>query len=493
MKNRIRFYNTIYFRVILVFGIVFSVLLILVGVVFMQIYSGNVISDYKKQLCADAEQIASNVSDYSMNDEPEEYLNYMDAASAILESQAVDVWVLPNYKSNVRLGSRYVNVRIRLKKLSKGMRKVVLKVIREGGSHANQGYDDIYETDMIRAAAPVYDAGGRMVGVVLLNSVAGSRIDVINSCKRIIIISMLIAWVVSFLVAIFLTRQITVPISRIRQTALTLASGDYDVKTNLSSGGEFGQLGEAMDILSVKLSENERIRDEIEQGRMDFFANVSHELRTPITVIRGYAESLADGYVTDKEKISHSLQRMLLECKTMERLVGDLLTLSKMQNPDFVIEKEPISVTQIFEDVIRSAKVLSIKKNIEIEYHSDDEYAFMMGDYDRLRQMFMIIMDNAIKFSHDGGRVEINISVKDKLKVSIKDYGVGISEEVLPNIFEKFYKSKLRMNEKGSGLGLMIAKQIAVKHDGDISVVSEEGKGSCFMFEFDKIEPPSDM
>ena len=471
MKKGIRFYNTIYFRMLVIFGVVFSVLLVLVGVVFMEIYSESVIRDYEKQLITESEEIAYNVEDYAINDEPSEFVNYMDAVTSMLESQMVDVWILPNYKSDNRLKKRYTNVSVKYKQLSKGMKKTV---------------------KYIYAAAPVRDGGGRVIGVVLLNGIAKSRVDVINRCKSIIIMSLFIAWVVSFFIALFFARQISYPITKIRETANRLAKGEYSIQTGIGARGELGELEDTIDILSDKLAENERIRDGIERSRMDFFANVSHELRTPITVMRGYAESLADGYVTDKEKISYSLQRMLSECSTMERLVGDLLTLSKMQNPDFEVDKEPVSVVQIIEDVIRSARVLCKEKDIEIKFDADDPYHFMLGDYERLKQMFMIIIDNAIKFSDKGGKVEIGIENADRMRISIRDYGVGIAEDMIPNIFDKFYRSKLRMNEKGSGLGLMIARQIAIKHGGSIEVESKLGEGSCFIFEFDGAEPPED-
>lgn len=492
MKKRIRFYNTIYFRVLLIFGIVFSVLLLLVGVVFMEIYSESVIRDYEEQLITESEEIAYNVEDYAINEEPSEFVNFMDAATSMLESQMVDAWILPNYKSDNRLKKRYTNVSVKYKQLSKGMKKTVKYVFENNESAVNQSYDEIYETDLIYAAAPVHDGGGRVIGVVLLNGIAESRINVINRCKSIIIMSLFIAWVVSFLIALFFARQISYPITKIRETANRLANGEYSIKTGINARGELGELEDTIDILSDKLAENERIRDRIERGRMDFFANVSHELRTPITVMRGYAESLADGYVTDKDKISYSLKRMLSECSTMERLVGDLLTLSKMQNPDFEVDKEPVSVVQIIENVIRSARVLCKEKNIEIKFNADDPYYFMLGDYDRLKQMFMIIVDNAIKFSDEGGKVEINIENADRMRISIRDYGVGIAEDMIPNIFDKFYRSKLRMNEKGSGLGLMIARQIAIKHGGSIEVESKLGEGSCFTFEFDGAESPED-
>jgi signal transduction histidine kinase len=222
--------------------------------------------------------------------------------------------------------------------------------------------------------------------------------------------------------------------------------------------------------------------------RLDFFANVSHELRTPITVIRAYAETLADGVIKDEEKIVQYYGRMLSECKSMERLVGDLLTLSKMQNPDFAIEKEPVNLLQVFEDIIRSAGTIAEKKNITIVVVKDDPVSMILGDYDRLRQMFMVILDNAIKFSEENKTVHIKISKSDKIKVSIRDEGVGIEALDINNIFEKFYKSNLRQNASGTGLGLAIAKQIAIKHEGNIEVYSTLGVGSEFVFIFPPYE-----
>ena len=116
------------------------------------------------------------------------------------------------------------------------------------------------------------------------------------------------------------------------------------------------------------------------------------------------------------------------------------------------------------------------------------EPIMMFGDYDRLRQLFINIIDNAIKFSNPQGRIWIKIDAKEDIKVSIKDEGCGITKEQIPNIFDKFYKSKLRQNEHGSGLGLVIAKSIVEKHSGKIEVESEAGKGTVFTFFFEKIK-----
>lgn len=491
MKRK-RISGKLYFRFFCIYGITSSVLVLLIGVVFFRLYSKNVLDSFKLQLQTDAQEIANSVADYALQDEYDGFLDYVDAVQALLNSQKVDVWIMPHYKSDNRLKDKYANTAIRFKNLSHGMKKVMKKVYSKAVVSGNSSYDEIYDEEMIRAGAPIFDAGGNVLGGVLLNGMASGRIEVINRGKEIIVVSLIFSWVISIFISLLLSGRLSGPISRIRKTAILLADGDYDAKTGLHMAGEIGELAETVDILSCRLSENERIREEIEQGRMDFFANVSHELRTPITVMRGYTETLADGVVTDPDRVKHTYERMLKECSGMERLVGDLLTLSKMQNPDFVLEKEPVSVVQILEEVVRSAKVLSEKKNISIHFEYNDEYCFMMGDYDRLRQLFLIILDNAVKFSEENSSVDISVQKADRLTVTIRDYGIGIEQDMLDNIFEKFYRSKLRMNEKGSGLGLVIAKQITMKHGGNIEVSSKPGEGSTFTITFDGVNAPEE-
>lgn len=493
-KQRLRFYNKLYFRFLCILGVAFSVLVVLIGIVFMRLYDQNVFGQYTSQLKDDAGEIADKIEEYVISNESSQYLNYMDAIESVLDSQMVDVWVMRYNKAVNKLPGKYVNVSLKYSDFSDGMKEIMKAVYRQDVILSNRSYDEIYDTELIRAASPIHDSGGNIIGGVLLNGVTQSRHDIIDGGKRIVIFAMLVAWVISIILAAFLARPLSDPISRIRCTALKLVNGKYMVKTGIKRrSGEIGELAETIDVLSDRLAENEEARNEIERGRMDFFANVSHELRTPITVIRGYTETLADGYVTDPEKLTHTFGRMLKECSGMERLVGDLLTISKVQNPDFEIAKEPVSVVQIFEDVTRSARILSEKKHIGINVIEDDQYGFMLGDYDRLRQMFLVIMDNAIKFSNDNSSIEVNIHREDnRLIISIRDNGVGIPEDVLPNIFNKFYKSKLQMNDKGSGLGLVIARHIAARHGGTIEVESKEGKGSCFTFTFDSIDPPEE-
>ena len=490
MQKKIRFYNKLYFRFFCIFGITSSVLVLLVGVVFFRLYSRNTIHEFREQLEIDAGEIADKVEEYSESGEKNGYSDYMDATQALLESQNVDVWIMPYYKSINHLRSAYTNSNLKYKELSKGMSRVMKRVYTKDGVYSNYGYDDMYDEELIRAGAPVHDSGGNVIGGVLLNANYAKRVETVDNVEKTVFIALLSAWFVSMCISFLLSKQLSGPISKIGRTARILAEGAYETKTGVSVSGEIGELAETVDVLSDRLAENEKIRKEIDRSRMDFFANVSHELRTPITVMRGYTETLNDGIITDNDKIKNMYERMLNECKGMERLVGDLLTLSKMQNPDFMLNLEPVSLVQIFENAVKSARILSEKKNITIRMEYNDEYCFMSGDYDRLRQMFLIILDNAIKFSHENSYIDIKLEKGEKLKASIKDYGIGIDEDMLPYIFEKFYKSKLQMNEKGSGLGLVIAKEIAARHNGKVEVYSKPGEGTRFTFTFDSIEPP---
>lgn len=490
MQKKIRFYNKLYFRFFCVFGITSSVLVLLVGVVFFRLYSRNTIHEFREQLEIDAGEIADKVEEYSESGEKNGYSDYMDATQALLESQNVDVWIMPYYKSINHLRSAYTNSNLKYKELSKGMSRVMKRVYTKDGVYSNYGYDDMYDEELIRAGAPVHDSGGNVIGGVLLNANYAKRVETVDNVEKTVFIALLSAWFVSMCISFLLSKQLSGPISKIGRTARILAEGAYETKTGVNVSGEIGELAETVDVLSDRLAENEKIRKEIDRSRMDFFANVSHELRTPITVMRGYTETLNDGIITDNDKIKNMYERMLNECKGMERLVGDLLTLSKMQNPDFMLNLEPVSLVQIFENAVKSARVLSEKKNITIRMEYNDEYCFMSGDYDRLRQMFLIILDNAIKFSHENSYIDIKLEKGEKLKASIKDYGIGIDEDMLPYIFEKFYKSKLQMNEKGSGLGLVIAKEIAARHNGKVEVYSKPGEGTRFTFTFDSIDPP---
>ncbi|MEG2512630.1 MAG: ATP-binding protein [Acetivibrio sp.] len=468
--------HSLFFRIYLYFAIILAVFAILIGIIFVNLYTNNIMESYEQQLKNQGEQLSNNIATYVNNNDSANYSSYILSWQEILLIENTDIWIVPNPDNP--MNSAFSNVVLDNVTLTKDMTKVLNSAFHNK-VQVISSYDAMYGKTMMRLATPIRDRGGNVIGAVLLNTFVERQNEIIQSSQNLILVSAVVSFLIAFILAYLFARQISHPILTIRSTALRLAEGRYQEKTGIHRKDELGELSNTIDILSDRLAENEEMR-------MDFFANVSHELRTPITVIRGYTETLNDGIVTNPEKTKQYYGRILNECKSMERLVGDLLTLSKMQNPDFAVSKEPVNLVQIFEDILRSTSVIAGKKGITFSFQKDSDSVMMSGDYDRLRQLFIIIIDNAIKFSGENSTIYLKLCDTNPLEVIIRDEGVGIAPEELPNIFDKFYKSKLRQNATGSGLGLVIAKQIVLKHEGEITVDSQPGEGTSFHFFFHK-------
>lgn len=479
-ENKIRVYNRLFFKLYLNYAIMLLVTAVMICLIFMRLYEDATKRNHKDQVYKQALAISDMITSDFIN--VQNYDSFLEDIDQMQRANGLDIWTISNPNAVLPMDERMETTSY--DELSVGYREytqLVDSAFRNVTKY-DIADDEIYQTETITMAVPIKGVNQEVVGALLLKSPVKGLTEIIDDSLSLIVISSIVALAISFIIIIVFATELSLPITRMRATALELAAGNYHTKTGIKRNDEIGDLATTVDILSEKLLENDIQRKNLDQMRLDFFANVSHELRTPITVLRAYTETLVDGVVQDKDKVAQYYDRMLSECKTMERLVGDLMLLSKMQNPDFAIEKEPVNLLQVFDDIIRSAGAIAEKKYIRIEVDKDSEILMVHGDYDRLRQMFMIILDNAIKFSEENKTVHIKLSKADKIRVSIRDEGIGIEPNDLPNIFEKFYKSNLRQNASGTGLGLAIAKQIAMKHGGNIEASSVLGEGSTFSF-----------
>lgn len=484
-KNKSRARNLLFFKVYINYAVILTLMAVLIGLIFMNLYENNTKENYQNKLKKQAESISKKLSERIINNDDASYLEYLELLEE-MDTDKPDIWTISNQGAANPMDRKLQNINLEDVKLSEDCVDVIEAAFQGITMYASGYYEEFGGNSAILGRAVIVN--GEVVGAILLRSSIADQEEILQSSMYLIFLSVGVALFISVIIAILFAKGLSAPILKMRNTALELADGKYGSKTDIIRKDEIGDLARTIDILADELKANELERLDREQARVDFFANVSHELRTPITVIRAYAESLVDGVITDQDKVDQYYQRILTECKGMERLVGDLLILSKMQNPDFVVETEPVNIMQVFDDLTRSVHAISIEKNIEIQITKDRTSYMMMGDYDRLRQMFLIILDNAIKFSEENSSIYINLTKMDKLKISIRDEGVGISADDLPSIFDKFYKSKLKQNANGSGLGLAIAKQIALKHGGNIEVFSTVGVGTEFVFHFQGLE-----
>ncbi|KPL60901.1 two-component system histidine kinase PnpS [Rossellomorea vietnamensis] len=226
----------------------------------------------------------------------------------------------------------------------------------------------------------------------------------------------------------------------------------------------------------------------LEQMRKDFVANVSHELKTPITSIKGFSETLLDGAMDDPETMKSFLDIILKESDRLQSLIQDLLELSKIEKQGFQLFIEEVEVTGLIEDVLPILKEKAKPKDISLQADFESKGIAEVDSY-RLKQVFINLISNAIAYTPKGGNVSVTVTEdRDKVYVQVKDNGMGISQEELPRIFERFYRvDKARSrNSGGTGLGLAIVKHIIEAHEGDIEVESELDKGTTFTVTLNK-------
>jgi len=227
----------------------------------------------------------------------------------------------------------------------------------------------------------------------------------------------------------------------------------------------------------------------LEKIRQDFVANVSHELRTPLTTIKGYVETLLEGALKE-EVASQFVQVIKRHTDRLTKIVEDLLMLSKIESKEFQLKMEVISLRDLIDDVIDFVKEPAEKKKISISQSAIPPSLAVEADRNYLEQISINLLDNAIKYTPEGGRITISVIEKDQREVlvSVQDTGIGIPKEDLPRIFERFYRvDKGRSQELGgTGLGLSIVKHLVQAHGGKVWVDSQPGKGSTFYFTLPK-------
>lgn len=219
----------------------------------------------------------------------------------------------------------------------------------------------------------------------------------------------------------------------------------------------------------------------LEQMRKDFVANVSHELRTPITSIKGFAETMLEDEL-DKQLEQHFLSIIHKESHRLQLLIQDLLDLSKLEKADFHLNYQTIHVDHLIRESVEMAKVQAKEKSIALMISGENELV-LSADYDRLKQVILNLIYNAINYTPNGGKVTVAAyNSSGYIKIEVSDTGMGIAPEALPRIFERFYRvDKARSrNTGGTGLGLSITKHIVEAHDGQIFVDSVVNQGSTF-------------
>lgn len=268
---------------------------------------------------------------------------------------------------------------------------------------------------------------------------------------------------------IFFIRSIVLPVSQISATAGKFAKGDFSVRIANRSDDEIGDLCEVINSMADELSKTEAMKNE-------FISSVSHELRTPLTAIKGWAE-IMNTDENDFETNRKGLNVIISETERLSQMVEELLDFSRMQSGRFTLKMDTMDILAELGEAVLIYQERGRQAGVTIHYTEPDMLPFVLGDKNRLRQLFINIIDNAIKYSDKGGNVTVSAFERDyKIVITVTDDGCGISSEDLPKIKTKFYKAN--HTRRGSGIGLAVADEIAQMHHGTLDISSIEGEGT---------------
>ncbi|MBI1806606.1 MAG: HAMP domain-containing protein [Ignavibacteria bacterium] len=284
---------------------------------------------------------------------------------------------------------------------------------------------------------------------------------------------------------IIVSKQLARPIKEMADIAGQIRSGNLGRRIPIRSRDEFGKLGENLNSMMDKLNEDIATLKKLERVRTEFLGNVSHELRTPIFAIQGMLETLLQGAIDDEEVNRDFLQRALHNTQNLNTLLGDLIEISRIESGDMKMSFRYFSVREFLEHIVTEMQPPAKYKNITLSFELHEEPIDAFGDKERLKQVMVNLIDNAIKYNQPNGHVTVFYQkIHSGIRISVRDTGMGIPEEHLPRVFERFYRvDKERSREAGgTGLGLAIVKHIVEAHGSKVEVQSEVGKGSTFSF-----------
>ncbi len=478
MKSKLAIRLAIYFSaVLLLFALV-------VGSIFTTLFQNQTLSIYKENMEKEARAIADTVSAMSeqMAMGPMGRQGGYGAYLRVLEDMvAGEVWIVDE-GLGVTMNPGKQGQTILDKNFSPDVERMVRQVM-EGESVFSEAFESIFEAPTLTVGVPL-ENNGIIIGALLLHEPVEGGTQGATYGLRILGISLVAALFLSILLALLLAKGFAKPLIDISEVVQKMKAEEYGVKTGIHRKDEIGELAITIDLLGDRLEESRKSQEQLEQMRKDLVANISHELRTPVTVLRGSLEALMDGVVESEEQVSSYHQQMLKDTLYLQRLVDDLLDFTRIQNPGFSLEEAPVDWNELCEDAAHTVQRLAEAKGIHVAYDIVSSPALILGDYGRLRQLLLILLDNAIKFTPSGGKVGLSL-LEDQLWVW--DEGSGIREENLTHIFDRFYKEKTSENLQGTGLGLAIAKEIAERHGMKLSAENNPGRGSKFILYFGRV------
>lgn len=337
------------------------------------------------------------------------------------------------------------------------------------------GKDTITGERVISVSTPLYNSEGKLTGFFRFVTSMERADKTITTFSLLFLLAAAIIFLLIILTNVYFIRTIVTPVRRINETARKIAAGKYGEQIQDTYNDEIGELAETINFMSVEIGRSEQVKN-------DFISSVSHELRTPLTAINGWAETLSDN-MESPAILKRGLTVITKEAANLKAMLDELLDFSRMQSGRLVVHFGQVNVGDEVEDVIFSFSETLKQDDFAVNFENKLGDTWISADRARLRQVFVVLIDNARKHSHEGKYLDITLEESffregdPCVMLTFRDHGAGIPEDELPHVTEKFYKGSSK--RPGSGIGLAVAKEIITLHDGSLLIRNaEEGTGT---------------
>ncbi|ANU23388.1 sensor histidine kinase [Planococcus donghaensis] len=440
-------------------------ILLPLGFIVNQIFSGFYFSKVQEEVEEASERYANSIDSLD-----EQQFELFELLASVTEQEIIIV----DEQGVVVANSGIQNVLI-----GEAIRSEDLVVMTKNVDIRHEYNDDITNRRYLQVGKPIYSDDEQVIGAIVVLASIEDLYQSLELIKRAIILAGVGAVFLALGLVFILSRKLSSPLLEMEEATRKIAAGDLNTRVTRGSMDEIGTLAAAINDLAVELH---RYRS----NRREFLANISHELQTPITYLEGYTSALRNRlYETEEEKEQY-LQIIQLEAQRMSKLVSDLFELSKMEDGKVALVFEEVNLVEVIENALLKTKIKAQAKGLHLEFNQTYDFPGINADGLRMEQIITNLLENAIRYTENGF---IKIKLSTDLGVAravIEDTGIGIPQEDIPFLFERFYRvEKSRSREfGGTGLGLAIVKQLVELQGGTITVESQIGKGTCFELTF---------
>lgn len=398
----------------------------------------------------------------------------------ILEEYLNASFIFIDDKDNIKIISTDIDSKWYNKKVD--FKKILEENKNESYYEIKGNMGGIFNEPMLSIGRPM-NINEQYIGTIFINTPVTDLFLTVEKAYQIIMLFTIFAIIGAFILVYLFSKKITLPLIEISNAAKIMAGGDFKKRVYINSKDDIGQLANVLNDMAESL-------DEQEKRRREFISNISHDIRSPLTSMKGFLEAIIDGTIPEEKKEKY-INIVLEETERLTVLANNILDINKLEDMDNQNKNVSFDINELIRRIIISFEARAINKSLDIKISFAEKETFVFADLEKIQRVVYNLIDNAIKFIENEKCIYISTNVKsNKVFVSIKDEGPGISLEDQKRIFDRFYKADYSRgkDKKGSGLGLSIVKEFILSQGETIELKSELNKGSEFVFSLTKAD-----